>query len=569
MYGFCFCCLWLSGIGPLQHIPIFVYGSLLSDVGFTFIEAHFVKPMKIYGRLKSSLEDRMVLFIVVVVFCTVGMLEGLAIGVILSLLLLVLSLHSHGSVRLETHGGFVRSSFERNPTQEKVLREFGSVVHVLRLQGYLFFATGADMILAIEKRLEAASTGSAKPLLHLVLDLEYVPACDVTSVRHFDRLRLLAEGGVQGIPARSGRTNPPGLNVEIGEGGREGKAAVPIARVSHKGFTVAISGCRKSVRRVLGPHVRTQKIRFYSTIDEGLEVGEEKTLRVFRSKRRPSSKPRVNSIAGGNGSESSSDINPPSVLWERFIRLLEDGKHARTSIGGGTGGGTSSGAVSSASPRAASSQQDATSEKGFLNTFALLKPVTEFLTTQVLAEGEILFHQGSISDRMYFVVQGYLALEEAKVRQSRDLDESSAREETSEATDDDSISSFSGQDSPQESRLEAGLDYDSEESIVSWNPPLEAAVPVPFSKKRKTRIRKLGPGCILASSEFHLSIGAHGYSARCVSTRAILVTILYEDLLRLESANPVAAMMLYKEMGYFLARKNFQSKRQVNFGLFY
>ena len=170
--------------------------------------------------------------------------------------------------------------------------------------------------------------------------------------------------------------------------------------------------------------------RFYSTIDEGLEVGEEKTLRVFRSKRPPSSKPRVNSIAGGNGSELSSDINPPSVLWERFIRLLEDGKHARTSIGGGTGGGTNSGAVSSTSPRAASSQQDATSEKVFLNTFALLKPVTEFLTTQVLAEGEILFHQGSISDRMYFVVQGYLALEEAKVRQSRDLDESSAREET-------------------------------------------------------------------------------------------------------------------------------------------
>ena len=134
MYGLCFCGLWLSGIGPLQHIPIFVYGSLLSDVGFTFMDAHLIKPMKIYGRLKSRVEDRMVLIIVVVVFCAVGMLAGLAVGIMLSLLLLVMSLHSHGSVRLETHGGNVRSSFERDASEEKVLREFGSVVHVLRIQ---------------------------------------------------------------------------------------------------------------------------------------------------------------------------------------------------------------------------------------------------------------------------------------------------------------------------------------------------------------------------------------------------------------------------------------------------
>ena len=80
MYGLCFCGLGLSGIGPLQHIPIFVYGSLLSDVGFTFMDAHLIKPMKIYGRLKSRVEDRMVLIIVVVVFCAVGMLAGLAVG---------------------------------------------------------------------------------------------------------------------------------------------------------------------------------------------------------------------------------------------------------------------------------------------------------------------------------------------------------------------------------------------------------------------------------------------------------------------------------------------------------
>ena len=43
MYGACFACLWVSGIGPLRLVPVFVYAALLADVGLTFIEAHLVR----------------------------------------------------------------------------------------------------------------------------------------------------------------------------------------------------------------------------------------------------------------------------------------------------------------------------------------------------------------------------------------------------------------------------------------------------------------------------------------------------------------------------------------------
>ena len=84
----------------------------------------------------------------------------------------------------------VRSSCERDRFTTRLLNDWGSSTHVLRLQGYLFFATGQDLLDSIKARIADTEAG---PLAVLVLDLALVPSMDVTALRHFDKLRMLAE----------------------------------------------------------------------------------------------------------------------------------------------------------------------------------------------------------------------------------------------------------------------------------------------------------------------------------------------------------------------------------------
>jgi CRP-like cAMP-binding protein len=228
--------------------------------------------------------------------------------------------------------------------------------------------------------------------------------------------------------------------------------------------------------------------------------------------------------------------------------------------------------------------------------------VLSYLRTQSLEEGEVLFRQGAASNRIYFVVHGYLALVEERSSQyassqynitptngyrAHPHSSDGASVGTSGSSEDDTSSFMvdtGATSSSAEARLELGLEYDSEDSRLSTPKGKgigsssssssssaggsSSSSSSSSSSRRDVRIRKLGPGCILGSSEFLMNQPFHVYTARSVAPRTVLLGFLYDDFAKLEKASPVAAMMLYKETAYFLARKNAQSKRQVNFGLF-
>ena len=51
--------------------------------------------------------------------------------------------------------------------KDRLLRAHGAETHMMRLQGFLFFATGADMIGCVERRLERGRRGLAPPLVRM------------------------------------------------------------------------------------------------------------------------------------------------------------------------------------------------------------------------------------------------------------------------------------------------------------------------------------------------------------------------------------------------------------------
>ena len=152
VHSACMAALWWTGISPLQNIPVFVYAALLADSGWTLVEGHLINSFRVYGKTELA-----ILASVVFPFVFVSMLTGIGCGIILCIFLLLRKMHRYGTVRFEATGNAVRSCCERDRAASKILEKYGASVHIIRLQGFLFFATGADLVAAVQRRLDKSS----------------------------------------------------------------------------------------------------------------------------------------------------------------------------------------------------------------------------------------------------------------------------------------------------------------------------------------------------------------------------------------------------------------------------
>lgn len=171
----------LALIGALRgmrlDIPNFVCAALLLVSGLKLVEQQLLRQ---YSKLPHSQ------FTVIVAICvampTLGLLEGIGLGIAASLVLFAREYMAVGGVK---HAGpCARSAVQRNASQESELRKTGASRQYLQLQGYLFF-------------------GNASPVLHLarlfartakqiIVDFTFVAALDASAVEIFDRLAQIA-----------------------------------------------------------------------------------------------------------------------------------------------------------------------------------------------------------------------------------------------------------------------------------------------------------------------------------------------------------------------------------------
>jgi len=547
----CFVVLWFTGIGPLQQVPIFVYAALLADVGYAFIEGHLVRPLRVYEPMDSA-----ILLTVVATFVGLGMLKGIAIGVLLSIMLLVVRLHQSGTVRLEASGSDVRSSYERDRHSEQVLHAFGASTHIVRLQGYLFFTEGADIVASVERRLfvsessssslssassssSSSSSGHLVDLLCVILDLSLVTGMDITAVKHLEKLRAMAQGrGALGRRLPSGEPHQ---------------------------FQVILCGVRPTVAKVITPHCRGggSGFLFHETIDDALEAAEDQCIAHFRFKfDLASESPETTDDDGDHGRARSNPLEP-THLWQRFLSqfyheqgVSSEGDEwlpgdnaltmdsppatppsispaltpvpdsllppdiAATSLQlDGVLPADQRAAVGKALDgvlRTGMGQASAHGESSAafrVETLRQLRPHLEViglhLTVKHLQPGQVIVRHGQVADAMYFIVRGEVNLYSRRAR-------------------DDATGQH------------------------------HASVPI----GSVNRVRKLGKGCIVGASNFYMTKGTSNMTV-ATGTEAVVLKLGYREIRELEVKSPRAAMGLFKLIGYFLARKNLQSKRQI------
>jgi SulP family sulfate permease len=193
-----------------------------------------------------------------------GLLPGVMVGGVLSVVLLAISYGRIDQVRQVAFGDTHRSNVDRGPSDRAVLATMGARVQILRLHGFVFFGTASGLLERIRERLEAGTPG------FLVIDLLRVSGVDSSAVVSFAKIERLAQ--------------------------------------TH-GFELLLTGASDPVRRQLergGVVARDGVVRFEPDLDRGLERCEDVLLAA---------------ASIGRGSEDGEVGMPPRLT--RYLERLE------------------------------------------------------------------------------------------------------------------------------------------------------------------------------------------------------------------------------------------------------
>jgi sulfate permease, SulP family len=180
-------CAAMLLLGPslLAYVPRLVPGGLILFLGLAFMVEWLYDA---WPRLSRA--DYGIVVLILLATMTLGVLEGVALGLAVAVLLFVLEYSRVGAVRRTLSARALRSNVDRPPLHERLLREKGDWLFVLELQGYLFFGTAHDLLQRLRDRLALPDQPSP---YYVVLDFRRVSGMDVSAVHSFARMAQLAQ----------------------------------------------------------------------------------------------------------------------------------------------------------------------------------------------------------------------------------------------------------------------------------------------------------------------------------------------------------------------------------------
>lgn len=169
----------------LAYLPKPLLGGVLAYLGFSFL-----KEWLWNSRNKLSLAEYSIIPLILVTIIIWGFLAGIFVGLITAIVLFVISYSRIDIVRFAYSCADRRSSAERNPKDTQLLQDHGDKIHIISLQGYLFFGTTQRLIDCIQHRLiEAPDSG----IRYVILDFKHVNGIDSSAAKSFAKILQLAE----------------------------------------------------------------------------------------------------------------------------------------------------------------------------------------------------------------------------------------------------------------------------------------------------------------------------------------------------------------------------------------
>jgi len=221
------------GASVIELIPRMIVGGVLVFLGLSFMVEW------VWDRRRSlpPVEFGVVLVILAAIIGR-GFLPGVVIGLVLAVVLFAVSYGRIELVREVAFGETYHSNVDRPSRERAALRARGDRVHILRVNGFVFFGSANSLLERIRKRVEAGAPR------FLLVDLRRVTGVDSSAVVSFVKVVHLAEAA---------------------------------------GFELVFTGASDRVRKQLergGVAEAEGVVRFEPDLDRGLQWCEDRLLRV-------------------------------------------------------------------------------------------------------------------------------------------------------------------------------------------------------------------------------------------------------------------------------------------------
>ncbi|MFC1997809.1 SulP family inorganic anion transporter [Chloroflexota bacterium] len=188
--GVCLAAL-IAGTNFISLMPKFVLGGLLLFLGLTFI---YEWVYQAWFNLPRT--DYFVILLILFVIATVGFLQGVAIGILATVILFTINYSQVEVIKHSLTVATYRSTVDRPKLHKRLLRRYGKQVLILELQGYIFFGTANQLL----EQIRAHITDYAQTrLCFLLLDFSQVTGIDSSVVLSFRKMNQLVQNNQASI----------------------------------------------------------------------------------------------------------------------------------------------------------------------------------------------------------------------------------------------------------------------------------------------------------------------------------------------------------------------------------
>jgi len=176
----------IAGTGFIGTIPTFILGGLLVYVGIDFLVDWAWQTRK-----DLPLIDYLVVLAILAAIAAIGILEGVAFGFAIAIILFVISYSRVSIIHSVVSGNDHASYVDRDLDTRALLNRETDRILIIKLQGFIFFGTADSLIAAVKK--ELSRDDREQKLRYLVLDFQHVSQLDSSAVKAFSKLAQLAD----------------------------------------------------------------------------------------------------------------------------------------------------------------------------------------------------------------------------------------------------------------------------------------------------------------------------------------------------------------------------------------
>ena len=170
----------IVGPAPVAFVPLPIIAGFLIYIGLGFLVKWVWEQ-----RLKLPFVDVLVICIILVTVALFGILEGVAIGVLLATVLFVQKYSQLSVVKSAMDGAEHVSNVDRHKDDQAYLDKHGGLVQLFVLQGFLFFGSASRLL---EKIMLVVDGGDTAIKRFLVIDFTRVDEMDSSAVNSFAKL---------------------------------------------------------------------------------------------------------------------------------------------------------------------------------------------------------------------------------------------------------------------------------------------------------------------------------------------------------------------------------------------